>query len=72
MSSGFLLTKLNWLQGGGGGILWEEKYSLQGVKSQDFLDFKIIAKLMKDKAHLTKEGIEEIKRIKSGMNSKRK
>jgi hypothetical protein len=33
------------------------------------LDFKIIAKLMENKAHLTKEGVEEIRRIKLGMNS---
>lgn len=49
-----------------------EKYPLQGAKSQDLLDFKIIAKLMKNKAHLTKEGVEEIRTIKSGMNSQRK
>jgi hypothetical protein len=33
--------------------------------------FKKIAKLMESKAHLTKEGLEEIRMIKSGMNSLR-
>lgn len=49
-----------------------EKYPLQGVKSHEFLDFKIVAKLMKNKEHLTQEGLEQIGQIKSGMNTQRK
>jgi len=43
-----------------------------GVKSQEFLDFNIVAKLMKNKEHLTQEGLEQISQIKSGMNTQRK
>jgi hypothetical protein len=45
-----------------------DKYPLVGAKRQDYLDFKRIAELMKEKAHLTTEGLEQIKQIKSGMN----
>ena len=47
------------------------KYPLLGTKNKDYLDFCKVAELMKSKDHLTKEGIEEIKGIKSNMNSKR-
>ena len=47
-----------------------EKYPLQGVKTLDFLYFKEITILMKNKAHLTKEGLCEIRSIKSKMNSR--
>lgn len=47
------------------------KYSLQGNKVNDFNDFKKVAIIMKNKSHLTLEGIEEIKLIKSGMNKGR-
>ena len=39
-----------------------------GVKSKDFYDFKRAAELMKNGAHLTPEGLEEIRLIKMGMN----
>jgi len=45
-----------------------DKYPLQGVKSLDYADFKRVAELVKNKAHLTASGLEEIKQIKSGMN----
>lgn len=45
---------------------------LIGVKALDFQDFCKIAELMKNKGHLTPEGLEEIKKIKEGMNLKRK
>jgi hypothetical protein len=48
-----------------------KKYSVTGVKSKDFLDFCSAAELIKNKAHLTKEGIEEIRKIKSRMNKSR-
>jgi hypothetical protein len=43
-------------------------YSLQGMKSLDFQDFKRVSELMNEKAHLTPEGVEQIRVIKSGMN----
>lgn len=48
-----------------------DKYSLIGVKSQDYLDWKKAAELMNSKTHLTKEGITKINSIKLGMNSGR-
>ena len=47
------------------------KYRIQGAKSKDFADFCKIAVLMKNKAHLTQDGPEEIIKIKSGMNTGR-
>lgn len=47
------------------------EYSILGKKSEDFKDFCIIAELMKDKKHLTQEGLEQILRIKAGMNTGR-
>lgn len=38
-----------------------EKNSVVGDKFLDFVYFERVAKLMKNKAHLTKEGLEEIK-----------
>lgn len=43
-------------------------YPLEGAKHKEFLDFLKVAELMKDKAHLNKDGLEEIRLIKSGMN----
>nr|ATI20565.1 LAGLIDADG endonuclease [Ophiognomonia clavigignenti-juglandacearum] len=48
-----------------------ENYPLLGSKLQDFRDWKGITKLIASKAHLTPEGLNEIKRVKSGMNSLR-
>ena len=48
-----------------------KKYPIQGVKSKDFADFCLVAEMMKDKKHLTKDGLEKIKKIKAGMNSQR-
>jgi len=44
------------------------KYPLQSTKSADFADFCEVANIIKNKAHLTQEGLERINRIKSGMN----
>lgn len=52
-------------------IYFFTKYPLQGVKYLNFADFCKIANLMISKSHLTKEGIEEIRLIKSQMNSSR-
>ena len=45
-----------------------KKHPIQGVKSEDFKDFCLVAEMMKDKKHLTAEGLEEIKQIKARMN----
>lgn len=45
-----------------------EKYPLQGAKTLDYADFCRVAELMKAGGHLTKEGLEEIHKIKSGIN----
>ena len=47
------------------------KYPVIGVKSKDFADFCRVAELMKNKAHLTKEGLNKIRKIKAGMNTGR-
>lgn len=48
-----------------------EKYALQGDKRSNYADFYKVAMLMKDKAHLTPEGLALIKEIRSGMNTDR-
>ena len=47
-------------------------YPIRGIKALDLADFIKVAELMKNKKHLTKEGLEEIKQIKAGMNRGRK
>jgi hypothetical protein len=46
-------------------------HPLQGAKKKELADFIKIAELMKLKAHLTKDGLEQIRAIKMGMNFKR-
>lgn len=47
-------------------------YPLEGAKKNDLNDFFfLVAELMKSKAHLNKDGLEQIRSIKSGMNSNR-
>jgi hypothetical protein len=48
-----------------------EKYPVIGVKRENFNDFCKVAELMKEKAHLTKEGLEQIREIRNNMNSYR-
>ena len=48
-----------------------KKYPILGVKALDFADFCKVAEMMKDKKHLTKDGLEKIKKIKAGMNRQR-
>jgi hypothetical protein len=48
-----------------------DKYKIIGVKSEDYQDFKKVAQLMENKAHLTIEGLEDIRRIKAKMNRAR-
>ena len=48
------------------------KHKIKGEKSKDFEDFCKVAEMMKEKKHLTNEGLEQIKKIKAGMNRGRK
>lgn len=47
------------------------KHPILGVKLKDFQDWCKVADLMSKNKHLTLSGVEEIRRIKSGMNAKR-
>lgn len=47
------------------------KYPLVGIKHLNFIDFCKAWDIMKVKGHLTKDGFEEISKIKSGMNKLR-
>jgi hypothetical protein len=49
---------------------FKEHYPL-GNKRLDFVDFCIVVKLMEDKAHLSEEGLEQIRSVKAGMKTKR-
>ena len=49
-----------------------QKYPIQGVKHLDYSDFVKVAELMKNKKHLTEEGLDQIRTIKAGMNKGRK
>jgi hypothetical protein len=53
-------------------ITFFDKYPLQGSKRLDYTDFKRAAEIMKDKAHLTASGLDQIRKIKSEMNRGRK
>jgi hypothetical protein len=44
----------------------------EGAKALDYLDFCKAINLINNKTHLTKEGLNKIIKIKSGMNSNRK
>ncbi len=48
-----------------------KQYPILGVKSQDFSDWCKVADLIKQKAHLTKEGLDQIKKIQSNINRSR-
>lgn len=45
-----------------------QNLSLQGEKSKDFADFCKVVEIVKIKGHLTNKGLNEIKKIKIGMN----
>ena len=49
-----------------------KKHLIHGVKAKDFQDWCKVTELTKNKMHLTKEGLEEIRQIKAGMNTGRK
>jgi len=44
------------------------QYKIRGIKFLDFQDFCKAAKLIHKGTHLTLEGLEEIRKIKLGMN----
>jgi hypothetical protein len=46
------------------------KYPLLGFKSLNFLDFKKVVEIMKNKEHLTEEGLKKIKKIKASLQLK--
>ena len=48
------------------------KYRIHGVKAKDFANWCKVATMLKDKKHLTLEGLEQIRNIKAGMNTGRK
>lgn len=48
-----------------------DKSPIIGVKSLDYADFKRAAEIIKAKEHLTADGLEEIRKIKAGMNTGR-
>ena len=52
-------------------IPYFKQNSLLGIKLLDFLDWCKIANIIQDGSHLTVEGLDLIKQIKSGMNTGR-
>jgi hypothetical protein len=48
-----------------------DKYPIIGVKAQDFKDWAKVAQMIQTKVHLTKEGFDQIRQIKVGMNKGR-
>ena len=49
-----------------------KKYPIHGVKAKDLADWCYVAEMMKNKKHLTADGLQKIKQIKAGMNQGRK
>ena len=41
-----------------------DKYPIMGVKAKDFQDFQKVAELMNSKKHLTRDGLDQILKIK--------
>jgi hypothetical protein len=48
-----------------------QRIPLQGLKYKNFSDFCKVADIMKEKGHLTAEGLDQICKIKAGMNTGR-
>ena len=48
------------------------KKKMEGEKAKDFSERCKAVELMKEKKHLTQEGLEQIRKIKDGMNRGRK
>jgi hypothetical protein len=68
-ATSFIVTKLSFLTE----IIipFFKEYSILGSKSKDFKDWMKAVELVKNKTHLTPEGVEEILKIKSNMNFQR-
>ena len=49
-----------------------KKHPILGVKALDFADWCKVAEMIKEKKHLTKEGLEQIRKIKARMNTVKK
>jgi hypothetical protein len=47
------------------------KYSILGVKLLDYIDWCKAAELIKNKDHQTEDGLDQIRKIKEGMNAGR-
>lgn len=47
------------------------EYPIIGIKTLDFVDFKVIAEMMKNKEHLTESGLNKILNIVKNMNLRR-
>lgn len=62
----FRVTKLYHLTGVI--IPFFNKYPIVGVKALDFADWCKAADIVKDKSHLSAEGLKEINLIKAGLN----
>lgn len=69
-SVSFIVTKYEDLAGKI--IPFFDNYKIEGVKAKDFSDFKQVLEMMKNKNHLTAEGLKKISEIKAGMNTGRK
>lgn len=52
-------------------IPFYNKYPIIGSKLRDFEDWNKVAELMTSKSHLTSEGLDQIRKIKKGMNKGR-
>jgi len=48
-----------------------DKHQIKGIKYLNFKDFCMTAELINDKIYLTSEGLEQIHKIKLGMNKSR-
>ena len=69
LAGDFLCSKLDDIVGKI--IPFFNEYSIIGSKLQDFEDWKKVAYLITSKAHFTGEGLDDIRRIRAGMNKGR-
>ena len=65
----FIVTKLSDIENKI--ITFFNKYPIIGTKSKDFDDWCKVAKMVKEGKHLTPEGLDQIRKIKAGMNTGR-
>jgi len=49
-------------------IKFIDQYPLKTKKFLDYEDLKLLRQLKKEKVHLTEKGLEQMKKIKEGMN----